>query len=77
MVRCPACGEENPERFRLCGYCGAELSTTPTRETRKTVTVLFFDFTQLKSGYVMATLSNVSTPAEGATWGGIKALYRR
>ncbi len=46
MVRCPACGEENPERFRLCGFCGTELATTtPARETRKTVTVLFTDVT--------------------------------
>ena len=22
-VKCPACGEENPAKFRLCGYCGA------------------------------------------------------
>ena len=22
MVRCPGCGEENPDRFRLCGFCG-------------------------------------------------------
>ena len=29
------------------------------------------------SGDVMATLANVSTPAEGKTWGGIKALYRQ
>ncbi len=25
-VRCPACGEENPSRFRLCGYCGTSLA---------------------------------------------------
>ena len=42
----------------------------------KTLTILFFDFTQLKSGYVMATLAGVSTPARAATWGGVKALYR-
>jgi class 3 adenylate cyclase/tetratricopeptide (TPR) repeat protein len=46
MVRCSSCGEENPERFRLCGYCGAALaSSAPARETRKTVTVLFTDVT--------------------------------
>ena len=22
MVNCPVCGEENPPKFRLCGYCG-------------------------------------------------------
>ncbi len=46
VVRCPSCGEENPARFRLCGYCGAALApTAPARETRKTVTVLFTDVT--------------------------------
>src|SRR5262245_21772831 len=25
-VRCPACGEANPSRFRLCGYCGTSLT---------------------------------------------------
>ncbi|MEA2673266.1 MAG: hypothetical protein QOI92_458, partial [Chloroflexota bacterium] len=46
MVRCPSCGEENPERFRLCGYCGAALGqTSAARETRKTVTILFTDVT--------------------------------
>ena len=24
-VRCPSCGEENPSRFRLCGFCGTPL----------------------------------------------------
>src|SRR5215468_2695127 len=47
MLRCPNCGEENPERFRHCGYCGAQLSR-PTGaeaavEVRKTVTVVFCD----------------------------------
>ncbi len=42
----------------------------------KTFTVLLFDFTQLRSGYVMATLSGVTTPAKSSTWGGVKALYR-
>jgi class 3 adenylate cyclase/tetratricopeptide (TPR) repeat protein len=46
VVRCPSCGEENPERFRLCGYCGAALGqTSAARETRKTVTILFTDVT--------------------------------
>ncbi len=44
MLRCPDCGEENPERFRLCGYCGAQLSRPPAaEEVRKTVTVVFCD----------------------------------
>jgi hypothetical protein len=42
----------------------------------KTATFLLIDFTQFKSGYVMATLSSVSTPAHATTWGGLKALYR-
>ena len=46
MIRCPSCGEENPPGFRLCGYCGTELApSTPARETRKTVTILFTDVT--------------------------------
>jgi class 3 adenylate cyclase len=47
MVNCPACGEENPAKFRLCGYCGAPLVAPglvlPVREVRKTVTIVFCD----------------------------------
>ena len=44
MQRCPGCGEENPDRFRLCGYCGSALVTQPRhQEVRKTVTVVFCD----------------------------------
>lgn len=44
MLRCPACGEENPDRFRLCGYCGAQLSRpVASEEVRKTVSVVFCD----------------------------------
>jgi class 3 adenylate cyclase/tetratricopeptide (TPR) repeat protein len=47
MVKCPSCGEENPPKFRLCGYCGAALATpaaaAPPREVRKTVTLIFCD----------------------------------
>jgi len=25
MLICPGCGEENPAKFRLCGYCGVAL----------------------------------------------------
>jgi len=28
-VACPSCGEDNPARFRLCGYCGASLTPAP------------------------------------------------
>jgi class 3 adenylate cyclase/tetratricopeptide (TPR) repeat protein len=41
---CPSCGEENPERFRLCGFCGAPLAPElPPQEVRKTVTIVFSD----------------------------------
>ena len=44
MLRCPGCGEENPDRFRLCGYCGTVLvAGVPPQEVRKTVTVVFCD----------------------------------
>jgi class 3 adenylate cyclase/tetratricopeptide (TPR) repeat protein len=28
-VACPSCGEENPAKFRLCGYCGTSLAPAP------------------------------------------------
>jgi predicted ATPase/class 3 adenylate cyclase len=41
---CPNCGEENPARFRLCGFCGAQLAPElPPQEVRKTVTIVFSD----------------------------------
>ena len=41
---CPACGEENPASFRVCGMCGTELaSTAAVRDSRKTVTIVFAD----------------------------------
>ena len=46
MVRCPKCNEENPPKFRLCGYCGTPLTADdpqPTHEVRKTVTLIFSD----------------------------------
>ena len=45
MIKCPGCGEENPPKFRLCGYCGTPLATTalPAHELRKTVTIVFCD----------------------------------
>ena len=50
MLICPGCGEENPPKFRLCGYCGAALATAapapaplPVHEMRKTVTIVFSD----------------------------------
>jgi class 3 adenylate cyclase/tetratricopeptide (TPR) repeat protein len=50
MVKCPGCGEDNPPKFRLCGYCGTALAAAapvpaplPVREMRKTVTLIFCD----------------------------------
>jgi class 3 adenylate cyclase/tetratricopeptide (TPR) repeat protein len=41
---CPNCGEENPPRFRLCGYCGTALAPElPPQEVRKTVSIVFSD----------------------------------
>ena len=43
-VVCPDCGEENPAKFRLCGYCGTALAPAlPPQEVRKTVTIVFSD----------------------------------
>ena len=50
MQLCPSCGEENPDKFRLCGYCGtplvaapAEPAAPPAEETRRTVSIVFSD----------------------------------
>jgi predicted ATPase/class 3 adenylate cyclase len=44
VIVCPNCGEENPERFRLCGFCGTALTAAlPPQEVRKTVTIVFSD----------------------------------
>ncbi|MEA2509920.1 MAG: hypothetical protein QOG21_2002 [Actinomycetota bacterium] len=45
MQVCPNCGEENPPRFRLCGFCGAQLQPDSglEGEERKVVSVLFVD----------------------------------
>src|SRR2546430_7474927 len=45
MVTCPAGGQESPEGFRLCGMCGAALTSAaaPAREERKVVTIVFTD----------------------------------
>jgi len=52
MQICPNCGEENPDRFRLCGFCGTPLAAAlPPQEVRKTVTIVFSD---LKGSTAMA-----------------------
>jgi class 3 adenylate cyclase/tetratricopeptide (TPR) repeat protein len=46
MTTCPACGKENPDGFRFCGFCTAPLEETapaPGLEERKVVSVLFCD----------------------------------
>jgi class 3 adenylate cyclase/tetratricopeptide (TPR) repeat protein len=44
MPVCPSCGQENPDGFRFCGRCGAELAEqAPARDLRKTVTIVFSD----------------------------------
>jgi class 3 adenylate cyclase/tetratricopeptide (TPR) repeat protein len=44
MQVCPSCGEENPDRFRLCGFCGAQLAPdVKAPDVRKNVTVVFSD----------------------------------
>src|SRR5256884_7593385 len=46
MAACPACGKENADDARFCSACGTALAPTePTREVRKTVTVVFSDVT--------------------------------
>jgi class 3 adenylate cyclase/tetratricopeptide (TPR) repeat protein len=46
MVTCSSCGQESPEGFAFCPACGAPLEqTTPSRDVRKTVTVVFSDVT--------------------------------
>ena len=44
VVVCPSCGEENPARFRLCGFCGTPLvAALPAQEVRKPATFIFVD----------------------------------
>src|SRR5215218_9979482 len=44
MIVCPSCGEENPAKFRLCGYCGTPLvAQLPAQEVRKIVSIVFCD----------------------------------
>ena len=65
MVKCPGCGEENPPKFRLCGYCGTPLAAAPppvpAHETRKTVTIVFSD---LKGSTALTELLDPETMRE-------------
>jgi class 3 adenylate cyclase len=42
-MRCPNCGQENPDVARFCLACGTPLAAAAAREERKVVTVLFAD----------------------------------
>ena len=44
MLTCPACGQANPDGFRLCGMCGSALGASHgSRVERKVVSALFCD----------------------------------
>ena len=43
MAVCPNCREDNPDKFRVCGFCGTPLVAPLASEVRKTVTILFCD----------------------------------
>src|SRR6201997_111356 len=67
MQTCPACGQENPDGFRLCGMCGASLVAVaaPPREERKVVTIVFTDLvgsTALAEGLDPEDVSATLTP---------------
>jgi class 3 adenylate cyclase/tetratricopeptide (TPR) repeat protein len=41
---CQQCGEQNPDRYRICGMCGSPLGiAAPRFEARRTVTAVFCD----------------------------------
>ena len=44
---CPSCGKELPGEFPFCPFCGSSLvaESSPARQQRRTVTVLFCDVT--------------------------------
>src|SRR5438093_11571828 len=51
MAVCPECGHENPDGARFCNECATPLElSSPARETRRIVTVLFCDL----AGYTAA-----------------------
>jgi class 3 adenylate cyclase len=43
MRLCPVCSQENTDLARFCLACGASLTSEPSREERKVVSVLFAD----------------------------------
>ena len=44
-MRCPTCGEDNPDRAKFCLECGTPLTATGelAAETRRVVTIVFAD----------------------------------
>lgn len=64
-MRCPSCGEDNPERAKFCLECGSALTTAPpagSGESRRTVTVVFADmvgFTSLGESLDQESLRRV------------------
>jgi class 3 adenylate cyclase len=47
VLTCPSCGKKLPGEFPFCPFCGSAVAaeSSPAREQRKTVTVLFCDVT--------------------------------
>ena len=45
MPICASCGQQSEGDFAFCPHCGSPLAGAPSREQRKTVTVLFCDVT--------------------------------
>jgi class 3 adenylate cyclase/predicted ATPase len=41
MRICPSCGDQTPDRMRFCNTCGASLTASTARESRRTVTIVF------------------------------------
>jgi class 3 adenylate cyclase/tetratricopeptide (TPR) repeat protein len=39
MQICPGCGEENPDKFRVCGFCGTALATVEPQPAEPETTV--------------------------------------
>jgi ATP/maltotriose-dependent transcriptional regulator MalT len=80
-VRCPSCGEEVPERFRLCGYCGTELAPAPPpQQVRKTVSVVFCDLvgsTSLGERVDSESLREVLNRDFAASYGALEAMGDR
>src|SRR5881398_1469998 len=77
-VRCPFCGEQNPERAKFCLNCGralAEEAPAASRESRRVVTVVFADmvgFTSLGERLDQESLRRVMDSFYGEMRGAIE-----